>query len=144
MHHPLCSSASVHAERSSIKSNMERDSAPAAVTSPGARLLRVQSGKQYLGVVRCSTFKGRDTVQRHCERTAARKHVQLPVFERSKAAHYGSEQHTACVRSQNITPAQPPPRLADSRQLSYAVWNCPGLGRTPHQWKLAGFQLPCR
>ncbi len=39
---------------------------------------------------------------------------------------------TWCVTSQNMTPLQAPPRLADARHVSYAVWNCPGLRRGAH------------
>ena len=34
---------------------------------------------------------------------------------------------TSWVMSQNMTPAQLPPRLADSKQLSYASLYCPAL-----------------
>ena len=37
------------------------------------------------------------------------------------------QERTWCTTSQNMTPAHAPPRRADARHVSYAVWNWPGL-----------------
>ena len=71
-----------------------------------------------------SCWKQRDHAQHlHCHALTAAVHARYQL----QAATTTLGVRTAWARSQNMTPAQDPCRLADVRQLSYASLYCAGL-----------------